>query len=133
MCFLDDSKKKKIVQATYLNSRVELSETFHSPSANRAVQTEMNTIRIVSANMVLMVVVSRSPQRETVYLELELAPRAHYTGRIQPLRAMSALVRRYVWRSTSGSPASAGRSISLRKMYLFTYIKNIYSYKTSQQ
>lgn len=28
-----------------------------SPSANSAVQTEMNTIRIVSANMVLIVVV----------------------------------------------------------------------------
>lgn len=46
-----------------LNSRVELSETFDSPSANRAVQTEMNTIRIVSANIVLMVINFRLPQR----------------------------------------------------------------------
>lgn len=31
--------------------------SYDSPSANSAVQTEMNTIRIVSANMVLIVVV----------------------------------------------------------------------------
>lgn len=43
---------------------VGLSDGFHSPSANSAVQTEMNTIRIVSANMVLIfVVVSRLSDR----------------------------------------------------------------------
>lgn len=56
-----------------------LSGGLHSPSANSAVQTEMNTIRIVSANMVLMAAASRllSPLSEReilIYQILEITP-----------------------------------------------------------